>query len=312
MSPNALQTEPAGLTDEALAAAVQEFEETGYTVLKGVIPPPRVEELRAFLTERFTDPQTPNLTPQPSDLQIKMGVEVIGNTALSDLFVVCPETLDVFANPSVVAALKGILGEDFIMLPDSVAHWNCYNVLHADTTTAEQKGWMYHKDPGYRIVVVGLYLQDNLNGSGGGLYLVPNSHQQQDPLVELRNLLPKRISKREKSFWRRLLYRLSFKRLFNYEKAFLDAPGGFDLPTRAGDMIIFDMRMIHRSSFPGNKTLRNAGGKFSIFIHCSRNNAQSRQYIEYLRTKTLVDFLEVPRDTRAQDELAQKYGFTAL
>ncbi len=297
------------LDKEAIEA---QFQRDGYVLVPGAISRERVLEIRKGIAERINN-QSSGVFNQPAELLQKVYSQEPAKGILTDLFVNYPEALDVACNDKVTEMLKVVLGDNFVMLPDSTAHWGYYNIMHADTTTAEQQGWMYHKESDYRIVVVGMYLQDN-QGDGGGLYLVPGTHNEPDPFVKLRRELPGKQAKLAKSPLKRLLRTLSLGRLYNYEKPFLEIPTGFDVPTKAGDVLIFDMRLLHRSSFPLEKGLQPEGGKMSIFVHASRNNQHATNYVDYIKTKfeAYAHLHNEDRNTTEQTRRCEEYGFTAL
>ncbi len=290
----------------------RQFDRDGYVVVSNVLSDKQIRVMRQAIADRISAKST-GVYQQPSELLQKVYTQEPAKGILSDLFVNCPETLDVVCNEKVSTALKVILGDPFVMLPDSTAHWGYYNILHTDTTTAEQQGWMYHKEDDYRIVVVGIYLQDN-QGDGGGLYLVPGTHKEPDPFVKLRKELPGKQAKLQRSVLKRVLRAVSGNRLYNYEKPFLDHPRGFDVPSKAGDVLIFDMRLLHRSSFPKQKGHTPEGGKMSIFVHASRNNRHVENYVNYIKSKAnIYGHLHDPdRDAEHQRQRCEEHGFIAL
>ncbi len=291
----------------------KQFSEDGYVVVKNAIPLSRIAELRSSITS-YIESSNQGIYGQPDELikKVYKNKEPVKGI-ITDLFVNCPDALDVICNTAVVDALKAILGESFVVLPDSTAHWGYYNILHTDTTTAEQQGWMYHKEEDYRVVVVGMYLQEN-NANGGGLYLVPGSHRLPDPFVKLRKELPGKQAKLKKSLWKRFLKRISFNTLYNFEAPFLTHPDGIDVRNNLGDVIIFDMRMLHRSSFPAKNSPSPKGGKVSVFVHCSRNNQHADNYVDYIKTKynAYSHLHNLDRDTSIQDARFSEFDIKGL
>ncbi len=297
---------------EAISLESQ-FDKDGYAVIKNVLSSSRVTELRHIIANHIESNEQ-GIFGQPDELikKVYKDKEPVKGI-ITDLFVNCPDVLDVVCNDKVADGLKAILGDAFIMLPDSTAHWGYYNILHTDTTTAEQQGWMYHKEDDYRIIVVGMYLQEN-ESNGGGLYLVPGSHKKPDPFVSLRKELPGKQAKLKKSLWKRFLKWISFNRLYNFEQPFLSHPDGVDVNTGPGDVIIFDMRLLHRSSFPKSTKATPDGGKMSVFVHCSRNNRHAQNYVDYIKTKyqAYSHLHDETRDISEQQARCKEYDFVGL
>jgi len=185
-----------------------------------------------------------------------------------------------------------------------------YNQLHTDTTTQENLGHLFHKNADFRMVTVGMYLQDN-NEFGGGLYLVPGSHLRPDPIARLRRLQEDYY----KSFMKRALKKLSLGKLFiynNYEQRGVGR-GGIDIPSKAGDLIIFDMRIIHRASHPTVSDPAPNGGKLAIFSRCSANNQYAQTYTNFLKAKGgKYNFLFQERNLENLKRQGELLGFIAM
>jgi len=114
------------------------------------------------------------------------------------------------------------------------------------------------------VIEIGIYLQDN-DEFGGGLRLVPETHRLPDPYV---GLLKKKHATRkavDSSLVKRTLKTLSRGRLYGWrDREFETVPGEIDIPTKAGDVIIWDVRIVHRAS--PNKLGREGipGGKIAV------------------------------------------------
>src|SRR5262249_49635520 len=153
---------------------------------------------------------------------------------------------------------------------------------HTDTTALESAGWMFHRSPGFRAVVMGIYLQDN-NEFGGGIRVVPGSHRQPDPYIELIKKKNAYRAAVQKSLIKRTLKRVSRGRMFDWRDERIDnVPGQIDLPTRAGDVAMWDMRLMHRASPQRTKGEGVPGGKIALFYVLGRDNNTTRTWVEYL------------------------------
>ena len=119
------------------------------------------------------------------------------------------------------------------------------------------------------MVTVGIYLQDN-DEYGGGIRFVPGSHRGTDEFVEL---MKRKIVARESlsnSRVKQILKRLSGGKLFDYQKPFLRRPNEVNVPSKAGDILIWDMRLAHAASHPVVKRPAPYGDKIGVFFTCGR------------------------------------------
>lgn len=279
---------------------VQEFERNGYVLLPQVISPERVVEVRRRLLEECARRKEQGLNPNK-------GLKDV----LFDVYARYPDLLDTLCNPQTLDALKRILGSSFIVPPDTSALREYYGTLHTDTTGNEQLGWMFHKDPAFRIVTTGLYLQDQTPEYGGGLLVVPGSHKRPDPYVKV----VARNARLKKSKWLKRLRKWSGNYLFNYDRQLNEHPEGVELSIKAGDCVIFDMRIFHRATHPASTLPAPDGGKFAIYSRCSANNVIAKTYVDYMYTKLAergYDYLLQPRNLEALREAGQTHGFEAL
>lgn len=287
-------------TKTELDALAQQFEKDGYILLSQVISPERVQEVRSQLLALYDHRKGQGLNPNK-------GLKDV----LFDVYVQHPDLLDTLCNPPTMGALHRILGANFIIPPDTSALREYYGTLHTDTTGSEQLGWMFHKKPDFRTVTVGLYLQDQTDEFAGGLFVVPGSHKRPDPYVKIvaQNSLLK------KSKWRKKLRKLSGDLLFNYDRQLTEHPEGIALPIKAGDCVIFDMRIFHRATHPTSKALAPNGGKLAIYSRCSTNNALAWSYMNYMFThlpERGYDYLLKRRDLSALRAAGQTYDFQAF
>jgi hypothetical protein len=243
-----------------LNADVRDFDKNGFAVVKGALDRNTVANLRALcLTE----------------LQKK------NTKILTDAVVNYPPIRAVLDVPAITNSLKAVLGEKFVVLPPTTVDHNGFGLFHTDTSSAEIAGFSAHRHKEFRVVELGIYLQDN-NEYGGGLRVVPGSHLQHDPyvveLVRKREIRAKTDASRVRTF----LKRASRGRLFGWKTKILeDVPGQYDIPSRAGDALFWDLRIAHRAS-PAIRTGGGIlGGKIAIFYTLASNNSTSRSWFKY-------------------------------
>ena len=248
---------------------LEKFRENGVAHVPQVLSKEDVKSLREHLLRKADEKSASESNP----------------TYLSGLLFHDEKLQGLFFIPKVVESLKAVLGADYAILPEATAHRGYFSVWHQDTDTLEREGFRFHFDPDYRIVQAGIYLQDNTAEWGGGLDVVPRSHNWRSR-IKRRCIL----GALRKCPW--LVSSLVQK-----------------IPSKAGDLVVFDLRMIHQGSQPRGPRPTGADAKLSIFMACSRNNSCAVQYAAYLkdvatlkseRYKRLMDRHRIDDTLRAQ------------
>ena len=256
-----------------------QFDEAGWAMVRDVVSRETVRRLREHFVPIF---------------------ERDGVNVLHDAILHYPDVYDVFRTPALVEALTAVLGRTFVVPPYSSVAYNGFGFFHTDTTGAELSGQTYHKDPGFRILTVGIYLQDN-DAWGGGIRLAPGSHREPDRYVELMKWKAELRRQVAASRVKQLLQRASRGRLYDWGRPFQEHPRGIDIQSKAGDVVMWDLRMAHRAS-PRRRTGRpGSGGKVALFFNCGVNNAVTTDaYMKYVTSIPENDFLrkERPRPPR--------------
>jgi ectoine hydroxylase-related dioxygenase (phytanoyl-CoA dioxygenase family) len=248
----------------------QTFRRDGYLLLPGVLAPEKVKALRSFLEPRFLAGAGERL-PGESD------------AAIVNVFARFSEVRSVLFEPAIAEAMRGLLGDDFVVLVENGAHRGLYSPWHKDTNSCENTGASYLWDDDYLMVQCAFYLQDNDSDAGGGLDVVPGSHlvpnmnkmflktyvRGQVTAVGLDNV-PKLLAR---ELWRRV--RPNGKD---------DLPGAVSIPSKAGDMLIFHQRISHRATRV--KTAK-AGSpiKLAIFQGFSANSRHVALFTDFLRRR---------------------------
>jgi hypothetical protein len=256
------------------------FEHEGYAHVAGIVPPERVQALRAYFLPIFR----------------RQNVRV-----LHDAILHYPDILGVLSTPALVRALGMLLGDNFVVPPYSSVTLDGFGLFHTDTTGAELSGQTYHKRKDFRIVTVAVYLQDN-NEYGGGIRLVPGSHHEPDRYVELMKWKAGVRRRVAESRLRRTLQQLSRGRFYDVSRPFKEHEKGIDVPSRAGDATIWDLRIAHRASPKRAAGLVPDGGKLSMFFNCGVNNSVTRDdYMKYVTSIPENEFLRRERPRPARD-----------
>ncbi|MGF1425328.1 phytanoyl-CoA dioxygenase family protein [Kitasatospora sp. LaBMicrA B282] len=175
----------------------------------------------------------------------------------------------------VVAALSGWLGGTLAYYPNYVARLNRFTEWHVDNGFSPRfipdASHLY--SPDFRHLQCIVYLQDNVPGAGGGLDVRPGSHgwAAGGPFPdddELARSYPDIVS----------------------------------VDSRAGDLIVFDGRLMHRGT-PTDGSLKRR--KYGIFWSASRDDqVQIDRYLAYFLAR--VDHLRTlnqPPDEFEREEL---------
>lgn len=81
-----------------------------------------------------------------------------------------------------ITPFKALLGDDFLLIPNSSVLVNRYNAIHTDTTNVEIEGFSDHRSKDFCIVTIGIYLQDS--DVARGLQVVFGTHHLPDPFVK--------------------------------------------------------------------------------------------------------------------------------
>jgi hypothetical protein len=267
---------------------LSQFERDGYVVVPAALSPDEVAHLRAYFTKVFAEPPT-----HPGDVaQVRQ-----------DIFARLPETRVFMTKPSILSALRAVLGDDFVFVPEMQVHDSRYGFWHKDTSSMEREGYFFHREPDFRMVQCAVYLQDN-DEYGGGLDIEPGSHLAPDttPAPPITPL------------WKRALIKAGFKSFLPRAKKHESA---YSIPSKAGDLVIFDMRANHMATPPTVckvDEIPAAKRKFGIFFICSRNNDHPRRYVEYVAPQPHYDYLEGGDHTYPADvlELAEEHRLTLL
>lgn len=231
----------------AHASLGRQFVQDGFVLLPSTFTVSEIAELRAALIKAFADNKPP-FTPHFSA------------TALFQE----PLRSIVFRNARLIGALRELLGDDFLLINEMSAHDSFFSGWHTDTSSPEGKaGHEFHWSPGFAVVNVAIYLQENCE-TGGGMDIVPGSYLRDDPVA------------------------IGLRREHGFSATHVTEPKGdpyrntVTLPSRAGDVVIFHLRSSHRASIPTRKALNDKDRKLALFFIAGPNNASTRRYRAWL------------------------------
>lgn len=237
---------------------LETFQREGYAVIPGVFDRAQVRELRSTLLSVFDGP-----------LQLGDRARASNGAGLRvELAARYPSLRWLLVHPPLLAAVRSLLGEDFIYLPEMSAHDSGFGGWHRDTLSQESAGHTFHNEPDFLMAEVAIYLQDNHRIYGGGLDVIPGSHARPDARFHDLGLLD------------RIQHRLQFRTRRH------------SIPTRAGDLLLFDFRIEHRATqrlpyVPVPPEHR----KLAVFFACSANNRHAQNYRDYIAGRTDYEYL---------------------
>lgn len=229
------------------------FRRDGFVVVPRVFEAAQIADLRRELLQIFD--RAPLL---PGDLAHGSN----GAGLRVDLASRYPALRWLLVHPPLVAAARAVLGDNFIYLPEMSAHDSGFGGWHRDTSSQESVGHTFHHEPDFSMAQVAIYLQDNSRIYGGGLDVIPRSHLQRDEGSKNPSLR-QRIERRART-----------------------AIKQHSIPSRAGDLVMFDFRVQHRASqrvplVPVPPEHR----KLAIFFACSANNAHAQRYRDFIASR---------------------------
>lgn len=250
------------------------FEKNGFALFKNIFTPEEIQKAREQLFAIF------NKTSEfEGDWDNRPGI----NSLRADLFNRYPEMRWLFLKPQVQEALKKILGDDIGFVPETVAHRKGFGAWHKDTTSQERAGHLFHYEPNWMMVECAFYLQDNDKVYGGGLDVMPGTH-----------LEGKDVYSKSKTLWTRIKNRL-FKNLIKDK----ESEPGFHIPSKAGDFLFFNKRLIHKASpIHTTEEVPPQHEKLAIFFVGGKNNEHLMNYTNFIRTRKdyvyMVDYAYQP------------------
>jgi hypothetical protein len=241
----------------ATVTLLERFERDGYVLVRDALDIPTVRELRRTFLPVF---------------------ELTDARVLHDALLAFKRVRDAFEAPKVQYTLATLLGSPFVAPPYSSVAYNGFGVFHTDTTGAEMAGQTFHRSPDFRLVTAALYLQDNTRTLGGGITLVPGSHRQPDPYPVLTRDKHARRQLVTGSRWRQAVKRWSGGWLYDWNAPFASAEGAIDIASRAGDLVVWDVRIVHRAT-----PAHGLASKLALFFMAARDTAVIRgPYLDYV------------------------------
>ena len=248
---------------------MEQFHKDGYILVPNVLSTEEIAQLRAFLRPKFDLPPDQHFHGDTDHF-------------LFDIFNRYPEMRWLLLHEPSIRIIKSLLGEDYVVLREAVAQCNQYGTWHKDTTSQERLGHVFHRQGDYLTVEMAYYLQDNTEDLAGGLDVEPGTHLLSDPFLGWRWKL---FGALEQSVVGR-----TWQKLTGHRAEFVN--DFVSIPSKAGDLVIFDFRINHRASQPRNLAAANGSGKLAVFLACSRNNANVKTYHDFISSRPEYVYLK--------------------
>lgn len=241
------------------------FNREGYLLIPGILSQAEVAELRKKILDIFESGKWKES-------------EFNTNRVLSDVYNQFPELVEKIITKETIAAVSDLLGDQPVLLPETAIHYQLYSGWHKDTSYQEKDGQSFHLKPGSLLVEAGIYLQDN-NEYGGGLTVMPGSHKTPDNFIQPRET-PSIIAR----------VKNKIAPVSEEENKKINPHGHqiVDVPSKAGDLIIFNFKTNHRATMPKKvkvSEIPREYRKLSIFNAFGVNNESTREYLDYIKSR---------------------------
>jgi hypothetical protein len=249
----------ASLSDQSLETR---FREQGYVLLRGVVCPQEIAQMRETCDRFFADGGTHMFTRDYLRFRSLASVPF---------------------RPALITQVRRILGHDYATITQFSLTANLHSpVWHRDSQSAGDRDFLWDED--YLICKCGMYLQDNDREWGGGLEIVPGSHR--------RGLLGHQSRSGRDGFAAKVLRRA--------QRFARDSRDGFLpriwLPLKAGDVLLFHANLIHRASQPlrsmdqGYRVIDPPPDRFKYMIQweVSANNRHLPVYLAHQASRRVA------------------------
>lgn len=242
---------------------INDFRKNGYLLVPDILTTDQVCALRATLRAKFNTSDEERLPGDTSQY-------------IYDIFSRHADVRWLLFHEPTLAVLRLLLGEDFVVMREVAAHFQSFGGWHKDTSAQERAGHMFQWDDDYLMVEVGYYLQDNTPEYGGGLDVHSGSHREPDYFVR-----PPAPSGRMLRMLGKLIGHVG-----NDERR------AVSIPSKAGDLVIFDFRINHRATQPKHQTIPEESQKMAVFIACSRNTRHVKAYHDFIASRPSYVYLQ--------------------
>ncbi len=250
------------------------FVRQGYVMLRGVLSQEEVAEIRASLPAHFE-----KLTRKPKRyLQARECLEI-------------PQIYRLMAHPRIVEACRQIFGSSLVYVNDLVVQRNVLPTMEDTPHLDCQAEYRFLDrcdhllDPKFLFAKIGIYLQDNTAETGGGIDVYEGGHRLVGNGIYFRYRIYKR--------WLRPFMARHMTRM----------------DTKAGDVLIFDCRLPHRSTFARGLCLADYTQSPDGTIDVPEEKAKYTVYWEVTRRGDEVHFIANAKERAEKEEMSRPLDF---
>lgn len=261
---------------------IKSYFESGCLHVRNVYSRESIDKIRSILAEAIED-GTWHSAPHHNE-----GVT-------TDIFRTMPELVDLIFTEKYVQIFKDLLGDKMVILPEPAMHRNRFYYWHKDSTFLDEQGETFHWNQDFQAIMAAMYLQDNDDEYGGGLTVVPNTHQDKDPYHKIpkMNMMQRGILKLQKilgiSFFDKLEKNPQLK----------------NLQSMKGDVVLIDIRLDHKGTTPIKR--RKDYDKFAYFNFVMDNDKYTADIIRCMRARPSGYFTEyLKHDKELPEALIKK------
>jgi len=274
------------------------FERDGFLHLRNVFDPEQATRLRRSVEAICARPQG---GPNDNDAHPHFG------TSRSDVIARFPALHWILWHLPLRDALKSVLGEPIVLIPECALHMNFFSAWHRDSNSPRHDGQRFYLRPGFRMLQAAIYLQDNSTELGGGLDVIPRSHGEvrfdryEDWVLRRQAQLPN-LPRFAKDMIARIAY--APRHLYGRRQT-------HTIPISFGDVVFFDVRISHRATPPRSGMKRDTD-KYAIFLLCSSDNETVDEYLTYIREIRKYEYLRIRSLDPAFAREARQIGYRVL
>jgi hypothetical protein len=263
--------------------AKEQFDRDGFLCVPGVLSPRQTGSLRETLIDLFSRDSA-------------YEGDVNRNAKIGSIrFDICnryPQLRWLPFHPPLLAALRSVLGEPIVLLPEMAAHDSGFGDWHKDTTSQERAGLKFHWEPDYLMVEAAFYLQDNDPVFGGGLDVIPGSHRTPD---RYRHNIGETVFHKGRD---------KLKKMGLWPKQ----RDGHLIPSKAGDLVIFHFRTDHKATSVKQRPIPAQHRKLALFFAFSADNRHVRVYRDYIASRPDYLYLKNPVVVPEMEAAARESG----
>jgi hypothetical protein len=253
--------------DLTFADSKEFFDEYGFALFKNVFSKDEILLMRAQLR---------SLISMPSSFPGDWDNGQIFKSLRADIFNRNENLQWIFLKQELSDALRKVIGNEIAFVPEMVFHYMGFGNWHKDTTSQENANVNFHYEPDSIGVECAIYLQDNSDEFGGGLDVIPGSHKMKfDPFIKPKGIAEKIISKVIKNDIQEECSKKTFR-----------------IYSEAGDFIIFNKKLNHRSSPLNNKNVPVDKEKMALFFIAGVDNRHLAEYVKFIKTRPDYTYLK--------------------